>query len=86
MDTFKNYNSSLESPARCATDVAPSDTSALSQVTRAIYVGEAGDISVEMVDGANVTFQAVPSGTVLPIRVSKIRATGTTAGALLGLW
>jgi hypothetical protein len=86
MDIFKHFHSSLESPARCAVAVAPSDTVSLPQVTRALYVGEGGSVSVQMVDGLVATFRNVPTGSILPIRVSKIRATDTTAGGIVGLW
>lgn len=86
MDTFKNFHSSLESPARCAVAVVPSDTVPLPRVTRALYVGEGGSLCVEMVDGAVVVFRNLPAGTLLPVRVSKVRAGETTAGAIVGLW
>lgn len=86
MDIFKNFHSSLESPARCAVAVIPSDTEALPRITRALYVGEGGSVSVEMVDGPVAVFRNLPAGALLPVRVSKVRATGTTAGAILGLW
>jgi len=33
-----------------------------------------------------VTFKAVPAGTLLPIRVARIKATLTTATNLVALW
>lgn len=86
MDTFHSHTSNLESPARCATNVTPNDVVSLGHVTRALYVGTGGDLAVVMADGANVTFRGVPAGMILPIRVSKVLANGTTADALIGLW
>ena len=86
MDSFKDHASSLTSPARRAVAVTPADDTPLVQVTRAIYVGTTGDLAVEMADGDDVVFAAVPGGTLLPVRVARILATGTSAGAILALW
>lgn len=86
MDSFKHFNSSLESPARCAVAVTPGDTARLPQVTRALYVGQAGDVAVRMVDGGVTVFRNIPPGAILPIRVSGVLASDTTAGDIVGLW
>lgn len=86
MDTFKNFNSSLESPARCAATILPNDTVVLHRVTRALYVGEQGDLAVEMVEGTRVVFRNVPAGGLLPVRISRVLETDTTAGGIVGLW
>jgi hypothetical protein len=39
-----------------------------------------------MLDGSVVTIANVPNGTMLPLRVDRVLATGTTAGAILGFW
>ena len=64
--------------------VTPSDTTKLGD-TRGIYVGGAGDVAVTMFDGTTATFKAVPVGTLLPISVSKVMATNTTATLMLAL-
>lgn len=46
---------------------------------RAVYVGGAGDLKVDMADGSTVTLEGVLAGSILPIQVSKIYATGTSA-------
>ena len=86
MDVFKDHANSLTAPARRAVSVAPSDAEPLVQVTRAIYVGTAGDLAVEMADGDNVVFVGLSGGTLLPVRAARILATGTSAGAVLALW
>lgn len=50
-----------------------------------IYVGGTGDVAVVTANGETVTFSAVPVGTILPITVSKIMSTNTTATLMLGL-
>jgi hypothetical protein len=73
--------------------------------TRGLYVGVAGNVFCRMANsynptvgvpdthGANVLFQGVPSGTILPIRVQAIWAnnyendtSNTTATGLVGLY
>lgn len=86
MDVFKDHTSSLTAPARRGATVTPSDDEPLAQVTRAIYVGGAGDVAVEMADGDSVVFVGLTGGTLLPVRAARILATGTSAGAILALW
>jgi hypothetical protein len=63
--------------------VVPSDSTVLTDV-RAIYVGGAGDLAVKMIaDGSTVTFKGVPAGSILPVQVNTIMATGTTATSIL---
>lgn len=68
------------------TTVFPGQPNAGVCVTKAIYVGGAGDVAVTMVGGQIVVFSAVPAGTILPIAVSQVRSTNTGASAILGLW
>ena len=74
-------------PARFAAAVTPSDSTDLSFVSRGLYVGTTGDVTVIMAgNGATVTFPSVPSGWVLPIAVSRVNATLTTASGIRALW
>ncbi len=62
--------------------VVPSDSADLSQTSRGIYIGGTGHLVVEMINdpvGTTVLWSALPVGTILPIQVRKILATGTTA-------
>jgi hypothetical protein len=88
VDSYLNYgNQGADSPARNAVAVAPSDTNDLGFVTRGLYVGGAGDVTVNMVNsGATVLFKAVPAGTLLPISTSRVLATGTTATSIVAVW
>jgi hypothetical protein len=50
-------------------------------------VGATGDLTLRLADDtASVTLKAVPVGTMLPVRVRQIYATGTTATLLIGLY
>lgn len=86
MDKFSNFPTTPISPARGGTPAVPNDTTELLQVSRALYVGQGGDIPLTLVDGDTLVFEAVPSGSILPVRASIVRATGTTAAAIIALW
>jgi hypothetical protein len=66
--------------ARTAVAVTPSDTTDLEITVRALYVGGSGDVAVLMLGGQTVTFVGVAAGTILPICVTRVLATGTDAG------
>lgn len=75
----------LNFPAEHAETVTPSDSVDLGVVSRSLYVGSAGNVSVVMLSGATVTFANVTSGSMLPIRVSRVRSTNTTASSIVSL-
>lgn len=84
-DRFQYSTPSLSGPAAHAFAVTPNDSGDLSETTRALYVGTAGSVAAVMASGASVSFDTIASGTVLPVRVTRVLATGTTASAILGL-
>ncbi len=79
----------LDTPASPATDafvITPHVTDELSAITKAIYVGTAGDVTLRPMQAVvDVQFKNVPAGTILDIRVRAVRVAGTTAGNLVGL-
>jgi len=72
--------------ASSAIAVTPSDSTPLSNVTRWMFVGGTGNLTVVMNDGTTAEFPGVPAGTLLPVRVSQVKATGTTATEIVALW
>lgn len=72
-------------PAADVFAITPSDAADLDRPTRALYVGTGGDLAIITVSGGEAVLVGVPGGSVLPLRIARIRATGTTAGALVGL-
>jgi hypothetical protein len=86
IDRHANVAVPLNGPHDLMAAVTPSDSADLANVTRAVYVGGAGDLTVINAAGTTVTFKAVPVGTLLPIRVGRIKATLTTATNLVALW
>lgn len=78
----------LNSPASVApysdaATVTKSDSTVVA--FRALYVGGTGDVAVITDGGTTLTFETVPAGTVLPIVVSKVLSTGTSATKIVGL-
>ena len=71
--------------AHSALAVTPSDSTVL-PTTRGLWVGVAGNVAVVMSDDQNsITFVGVPAGSILPIQVTKVLATGTTATDIIAL-
>jgi hypothetical protein len=73
-------------PGEDAEEVTPHNTNELGYVSRALYVGGAGDLTVLMLNDQVVTFSAVPAGSLLPIRVKRVNSTGTTATAIVSIY
>lgn len=75
--------SHVSDPSKYAVAVTPSDSTNLTP-TRGLYIGTSGNLSVTM-NGQIVAFANVPVG-ILPIEVTRVRSTGTTAGSIVALW
>lgn len=60
-----------------AAAVTPADGADLPKTGR-IWVGGTGNVKVDTISGDTVTFNSVPAGTILPVRVKRVYATGTT--------
>ncbi|GGE36307.1 hypothetical protein GCM10007276_12240 [Agaricicola taiwanensis] len=71
--------------AQGAFEVTPSDTAVFVRRPAALYIGGAGDVSVETQNRDVVTFVGVLAGSILPIQCRKVLATGTTATAIVGM-
>lgn len=66
--------------------VTPSNTTLIAP-TRGLYIGGAGNVTVDFADGTtDVLFTAPPVGTLLSISVIRVKATGTTATAIVALY
>lgn len=84
--SFKSNFSALSSPGENAFAVTPSDVDNFPISARAVYVGGTGDASVITVGGDTVTFVGLPTGSILPVRVIRVNATGTTASDLVAIY
>ena len=85
-DHFENFETGLTSPVENSLAVTPNDGTDLSTTTRALWVGVAGDINIDTKGGGTVTLKNVAAGSLLPFRVSRVWATGTTATDIVALW
>lgn len=86
-DNFSNFNDGLATPAKHAAAVTPSDTTDLTTAARSLYIGGAGNVTLDTVGGeTSVLFAGLTAGSVLPVRAQRVRATGTTATNLVALW
>lgn len=89
-DRFQYSDDRVDYQARSAFAITKSDstnylTGASLVVPKALYIGTAGDLTVQLVgDAGTVVFKAVPAGSVLPIRVQRVLA-ATTAADIVGL-
>ncbi|KLI64630.1 spike base protein, RCAP_Rcc01079 family [Aurantiacibacter marinus] len=86
IDPFALSGNSLTAPAAQAFAIIPDDATSLDVATKAIFVGTGGDLAVRLVDNdEDLTFRNLGSGTILDIRVTDVRSSGTTATDLIGL-
>jgi hypothetical protein len=85
IDNFASFAPGLDSPATLAEAVTPHDTNELTNVSRGLWVGGAGDVAVVTSGGSTATFAAVPAGTMLPVRAKIVKTTGTTASSIVAV-
>ena len=76
--TIPRYTSGTGSSSKSQT-VSKSDTVNFPYVTRAIYVGGTGAMTVVYADGSTGLFSAIPAGTILPVECIRVNSTGTDA-------
>jgi hypothetical protein len=76
-----------------AAAVTPSNTSDIPSINGGtsnngcvLYVGGAGDLTVDTVGGDTVTFVGVAAGSFIPVNVKRVYASGTSATSIVALW
>lgn len=84
-DVFSNHSMGLTAPLADAFNIVPNDLAELREVTRAVYIGQSGDLAVEFVGGSEVILRGLKAGTIYPLRLARVNVTGTTASDCLGL-
>jgi hypothetical protein len=83
---FATRAASATSSVRAVSAVTPDDAADLPKgVARALFVGGGGDVVIEDAEG-NVVTLASGSHQYHPIEVKRVRASGTTATALVALY
>ena len=80
-----NYSPTFPQYPAGAFAITTSDTVNLQNVA-VVYVGGAGNIKVTTANGDVATFNGLNAGTVLPVQVLRVWATGTTATTLIGIY
>lgn len=80
-DDFANHQPGLNSPASDLILATPDDNADLDPPARAIVVSVAGTVRVTTHKGQerDIPSELLPVGAIMPLRCSKIHATGTTA-------
>ena len=69
-----------------AFSITTNDSADVSKTGCNLYIGGAGDVKVDMVGIGTVTFSGVGAGTFMPIKISRVYSTGTTATLILGVY
>jgi hypothetical protein len=81
-----NRNTESVIPATRGAPVTPSNTTDI-ETCRALYIGATGDVSVETADpGVTLVFKNAQAGSILPVQVTRVNATGTTATNIIALY
>lgn len=85
-DNYQYSATGINSSAVRAITITPADGSDIANVSRAIWVGGAGNLAVILAgDTSAVTFTGVPAGTLLPLRVKRVMSTNTTATSIVAI-
>jgi hypothetical protein len=58
----------------------------LTNVSRAIIVGGSGNVSVNMSGSGSAIVIAMNAGTIYPIAINRVNASGTTATGIVAIW
>lgn len=66
--------------------VTPDNDGVFDPVPRALWIGTGGDVAVRTKRGTALTLTNVPDGTLLPLSVDQVKATGTTAQDIVALY
>lgn len=84
-DRFAYHADSAGTPARAPFAIVPDDAAELPLLPKGIYVGSGGDVTLRGIDAAgDVTYRNLPDASYIAVRARFVRATGTTAGNLIG--
>lgn len=85
MKISNNQGSVISLQVENAAVITPSDSVDLAHGST-LYIGTTGNVKVTMAKSGEVTFLNCQKGSTLPILVTRVWATGTTATNLIALW
>lgn len=95
MDPFLRQQAVWTAPVESAVAITPSNTVAIAppngdplKATRGVLFGGAGTATVVMADGSVVllTIPATACGSIMPIAITRVNATGTTCTAMVAFY
>ena len=86
IDAHAGQQELLSSPCDNAATITPNNDVDLAYVSRGIWVGGAGTINVTLAGGQTVLFTGILAGTLLPLRVTRVLASSTSATNLVAIW
>ena len=75
-----------ETPFTHAFAIVPDNTVNLPSAVRQIYVGAAGTLRIDTLQGETVDFAGMLAGTLYDIQAKKVWSTGTSASSLVGIY
>lgn len=79
IDRHAAISDATDYPAKSCKLVAPSDAADLAFVCKALLVTAPGNVSFIAQEDADAVTIPVVAGQILPIRIKRVKATGTTA-------
>jgi argininosuccinate synthase len=80
---FKDHGTGWVRPVGNGFAISPS-ANALPHITRGLYVGVSGNVTVTLLGGQSVTFAGLAAGAVHPIACTHV--TAATATGIIGLY
>lgn len=90
-DPYAQRSTGVNSYARGMSAIVPSDTVDLPTYAKALYIAAAGTISFIPIanyaggSSSPITLISQPAGTIIPVQVARVLATGTSA-TVMGLY
>lgn len=84
-DAFTSHIDTSSAPSRAPYAVEPDDTRRLDPLPKALLIGGGGVLTMRGVDSAADISVPVVAGQVVPVRAAYVRATGTSATAIVAL-
>jgi hypothetical protein len=72
-------------PAKSLRAVTPHDTNELEYVSKALFIGTGGTLSLIAQEDTAAVSLTVVAGQIVPVRAKIVRATGTTATGIVAL-
>lgn len=86
MTRYSGRADAISAPAQYGFAISPSDVADLAAETRGLWVGASGDLALVLASGDEVTIAGAVGGSLLPLRVRRVKASGTTAAQLVGIY